>query len=638
MPIAIFNTKSQMSQCLKEMTKTTLSRHAAPRILFPTGTTPLGPEGFFQALIDAKHHEQLDTSRIRLVSGDEYHGIALDDPGSFATYLRTKVMEPLGMDTALAHVLNGQASDVALHCQEFEASLHQDPCTLAVLGLGTNGHVAFNDPPSSIHSTTRCLSLTQGSIASSKNDFPEKNEEDLPTRALSVGLDTLTSHCRACCVLVTGQRKAGIVKQVLDNEEYQGDNVPASLLRTSKNVVFCLDKEAASLLPPSAIATSLQCQTLSSTEAAGLLFAATSTVIVNGDVGGTNARMQLWDVYGSGVTVLRKDKRYVSNDFASGQQLLHTFLNDTGVLHHPTETIEAVALAMCGPVTNEQHQSGPVLVEQGATGWGFDIATVCNTTTTTGLVFPTIYKAKLLNDFVAVGLGISALPSTEIVTLHACDNGADPLGTKAAVGAGTGLGAVFMTYDSSLKAYVAHPSEGGMGEFAAQSEDQWALRNFIKKKLGGYCTVESVVSGPGLVNCYDFVQSRCGGGGGSGGSSNNILKGVDRKNAPARIILGVSEKDTTCVKALNLFVQCLACHLRLTALQLLPTGGLYICGGIPCRDIVIDVIKQMLSPGLFVDDMVMGEFIQQQISLHVVLNSDCGLLGAKVRALRLLNE
>ena len=85
-------------------------------------------------------------------------------------------------------------------------------------------------------------------------------------------------------------------------------------------------------------------------------------------------------------------------------------------------------------------------------------------------------------------------------------------------------------------------------------------------------------------------------------------------------------------------MQCLACHLRLTALQLLPTGGLYICGGIPCRDIVIDVIKKMLSPGLFVDDMVMGEFIQQQISLHVVLNSDCGLLGAKVRALRLLNE
>ena len=123
----------------------------------------------------------------------------------------------------------------------------------------------------------------------------------------------------------------------------------------------------------------------------------------------------------------------------------------------------------------------------------------------------------------------------------------------------------------------------------------------------------------------------------SSSSQSNALNNVNRVDAPARIVESI-ESDAVCREALNLFIECLACHLRLTALQLLPTGGLYICGGIPCRAVVLEHLKTRLSPGLFVDDVVMGEFLEKQISLHVVTNPNCGLLGAKIRALRLLQE
>lgn len=95
-----------------------------------------------------------------------------------------------------------------------------------------------------------------------------------------------------------------------------------------------------------------------------------------------------------------------------------------------------------------------------------------------------IFLAVLINDFVAVGLGVTGISSNDVITLHEASSGTMLKGTKAAVGAGTGLGAVFMTYDETKGYHVAHASEGGMAEFSAQTERQWQLRSFVKESLG----------------------------------------------------------------------------------------------------------------------------------------------------------
>ena len=132
---------------------------------FIATTTPLGEDGYFAHL--AKLGSSHDISRIRLVGGDEYFGVPKDDPGSFATYAMQKVVGPLGLDPSKCLLLDGAASDVDKECSLFEQSLRRDPLALAVLGLGTNGHVAFNDPPSLGTSLTRKVTLTQGSVAAS---------------------------------------------------------------------------------------------------------------------------------------------------------------------------------------------------------------------------------------------------------------------------------------------------------------------------------------------------------------------------------------------------------------------------------------------------------------------------------------
>ena len=154
-----------------------------------------------------------------------------------------------------------------------------------------------------------------------------------------------------------------------------------------------------------------------------------------------------------------------------------------------------------------------------------------------------------------------------------------------------------------------------------------------------------MLSGPGLVNIYNYLLSDKHTSVHSDSedktiqpSVDNILRGVSRETSPARLIQGVIDHDPTCQHALDLFIECLASHLRLTSLHLLPTGGLYICGGIPCRPAVLARIRELMSPGLFLDDRVMGEFIGDLVSLHVILNDDVGLLGARIRAQRLLSS
>lgn len=169
-----------------------------------------------------------------------------------------------------------------------------------------------------------------------------------------------------------------------------------------------------------------------------------------------------------------------------------------------------------------------------------------------------------------------------------------------------------------------------MAEFQATTEEQWALRRWLVAR-DGHATVESVVSGPGIVNIYEYLLARDGvsgdaGGAGDaaaasaagaagaarrrrereakGGDGGSVLRGVAKEAQPATVadagLAGTG--DPRCREALDLFIAALAAHLRVTALHLLPTGGLYLCGGIPPR--IVSRLRELLAPGLFVEDKV----------------------------------
>jgi len=213
-----------------------------PRVGFPTGKTPLP---FFAALADRHSQGAAVTERIRPFALDEYRGAARTHPSSFALFLVTHVVKPLAIPSASALVLDGAAVDADAECARYERALAADGgIELAVLGLGANGHVAFNEPGSVATSITRVLALTPESRAAARSDFPPP--ERVPTEALSVGIATLMS-ARALILIVTGASKAAILARALTGPK--SPDVPASLLRDHPSFTVLADPAAAAGAP-----------------------------------------------------------------------------------------------------------------------------------------------------------------------------------------------------------------------------------------------------------------------------------------------------------------------------------------------------------------------------------------------------
>ena len=367
--------------------------------------------------------------------------------------------------------------------------------------------------------------------------------------------------------------------------------------------------------------------------------------LIGADIGGTNARLQLWEATGPDdpAPSLVLDRRYSSRDFSGLESLVRRFLVDAGwpvpegeaagsasASTYAGPVVHGCCVAICGPVDGERVQSGPNLPEQGPTGWGADAHQ--HLERALGAV---VKRAVLINDFVAVGLGLTVVPDEDLATLH--DVPQKVGGVKAAVGAGTGLGEVTLidTAASSAPApvYVAFPCEGGMTEFLAHDEQEWRLREWLRseRKCGpqGTATVEGVVSGPGLANVFEFLQQSSGAGGEVAPSAAAAqLAALPRVEQPAAIAAAALEGEPAAVAAVDMMLRAFGAELRQVALRAMPSGGLYIAGGIaPKLRARMGTLVESYCQG----DALMGELIST-FPLYLCTNDDLGLLGSRVRA------
>jgi glucokinase len=259
------------------------------------------------------------------------------------------------------------------------------------------------------------------------------------------------------------------------------------------------------------------------------------------DIGGTNSRLQLFELESDGIgETLRLDKRYSSRNFRGLEQLLRKFLKDaggflSGDIDTPCPTVHACCVAICGPVDHESVQSGPSLPEQGPTGWGTD------TNVVTKALKGAIKQICLVNDFVAVGYGLTAVSESQLMQVHPGKR--DPVGVMVAAGAGTGLGQVFLTWEQDQ--HVAQASEGGMAEFHARSEKEWGFRQYLMQR-DGHATVEGLVSGPGIVNAYKYLWAQRCNEHQTGGAS-DALEGIAEKEQSqhaSRIVAKALQADS----------------------------------------------------------------------------------------------
>jgi glucosamine-6-phosphate deaminase len=203
--------------------------------------------GIYRALGRLGKRGELDTGRLRLVQLDEYLGVAADDPRSLIGWLRRDVAAPLGVPDARIIRLVGDTGDDAAACRAYDAAVADaGGIDVAILGLGPNGHLGFNEPPSAADAPTRRVALTIESLASNARYWPGA---EVPTEALTAGMSTVLA-ARRIVLVVTGARKQAILERMLSGPV--GDHLPASFLRGVEAATLLADDDAwpASLARP----------------------------------------------------------------------------------------------------------------------------------------------------------------------------------------------------------------------------------------------------------------------------------------------------------------------------------------------------------------------------------------------------
>lgn len=202
-----------------------------------TGETPVGT---YAELADRHARGALDTTGVSIVQLDEYLGLPDGDRRTLFGWMDSTVITPLeiGADRVRRLPTDG---DVDAACAAFDRALAEGGgIDLAILGLGTNGHLGFNEPPSSAASVTRAVDLTRATIDANARYWGTR--ADVPTRAVTLGLRTLLD-ARRIVLLVSGAAKHEIVRRALEGPV--GEDVPASFLREAHGAVTVFVDRAA---------------------------------------------------------------------------------------------------------------------------------------------------------------------------------------------------------------------------------------------------------------------------------------------------------------------------------------------------------------------------------------------------------
>lgn len=206
-----------------------------------TGSTPLG---LYKELIRMHREEGLDFSKVITFNLDEYYGISPDHDQSYNYFMHENLFKHINIKKRNVHIPDGMAKDVEKFCKRYEKMIRDaGGIDLQVLGIGSDGHIAFNEPASSLGSRTRLKTLTEQTIKDNSRFF--KNKDDIPKYAITMGVGTIFEAHR-CILLASGAKKAEVVARAVEGPVTA--EITASALQLHRDTTIILDEEAAGKL------------------------------------------------------------------------------------------------------------------------------------------------------------------------------------------------------------------------------------------------------------------------------------------------------------------------------------------------------------------------------------------------------
>ncbi|MFW5686872.1 MAG: glucosamine-6-phosphate deaminase [Halanaerobium sp.] len=206
-----------------------------------TGGTPLA---MYDKLIEMYREDEVDFSEIQSFNLDEYCGLEADHPNSYHYYMNDNFFNNINIKKENIHIPDGSAEDFEKECRNYEESIKKARgIDLQILGIGSNGHIGFNEPAENLNVATEVVDLTEETIEANSRYFESRDE--VPKKAISMGMATILKAERIV-LLASGKSKAEAIKRTVSGKI--STQVPASLLQTHPQITVLLDQEAASLI------------------------------------------------------------------------------------------------------------------------------------------------------------------------------------------------------------------------------------------------------------------------------------------------------------------------------------------------------------------------------------------------------
>jgi len=315
-------------------------------------------------------------------------------------------------------------------------------------------------------------------------------------------------------------------------------------------------------------------------------------MILAGDIGGTNARLAYFEPQ-NGDLHLVHENIYPSREFADFGDIVTKFLKD--LPSHP----EVACFGIAGPVRNGRVATSnlPWTIEQNLLAQRIHLP-----------------DTLLINDLEASAWGIGGLGPQDFAQLNRMPIG---VGNQAVIAPGTGLGEAGLFWNG--KRHEIFASEGGHTDFAPQGELQIELLRFLASRYG-HVSYERILSGPGLVNVYEFLRKH------EGEETKDLMSPLADGDAPAAISrAALNGTSPLAEKALDLWISIYGAEAGNLALKTMATGGVFLGGGISPK-----ILPKLTGPAFMKAFLDKGRLrpLVESISVHVITNEKAGLLGA----------
>jgi glucosamine-6-phosphate deaminase len=239
--IRVFTTSESAARTLAADIARGLSSDGALVLGLPTGRTPIP---LYEALVAMYRAGRVDFSRATTFNLDEFVGVAPGDDRSYRAFMQRHLFAHVNLPARRINFLNGVAKDVARECDRYERAVARaGGIDLQILGLGTNGHIGFNEPARALVARTHRTTLSRASRRANVGLFGRLTA--VPHDALSMGMATIL-HARRIVLLATGRSKARSVERMVHGP--LTPRLPASFLQLHSGVEVWLDRAAAARL------------------------------------------------------------------------------------------------------------------------------------------------------------------------------------------------------------------------------------------------------------------------------------------------------------------------------------------------------------------------------------------------------